>query len=89
MPGPPSVATVPNKRWGTDLRHVWSSRDDWNVLALVIDCCRELFGWRLSSAATSNLPPVDQVKIPHLTAAGAVGVYAGVSALGKKSGGFS
>jgi putative transposase len=45
----PSVATAPNERWSTDLCGVWSGRDGWTTLALVIDChTRELLGWHLS-----------------------------------------
>ncbi|WP_202626960.1 hypothetical protein [Steroidobacter agaridevorans] len=33
----PSVANVPNERWATDLCRIWSGRDGWVVLALVID----------------------------------------------------
>jgi putative transposase len=45
----PSVAQRPNERWATDLCRVWSRRDGWAVLALVIDChTRELLGWHLS-----------------------------------------
>ncbi|WP_231113333.1 DDE-type integrase/transposase/recombinase [Pandoraea pnomenusa] len=40
---------MPNERWSTDLCRVWSRRDGWTTLALVIDChTRELLGWRLS-----------------------------------------
>jgi putative transposase len=31
-----SVASVPNECWATDLCCVWSCRDGWAVLALVI-----------------------------------------------------
>ena len=34
----PSVATMPNERWSTDLRRVWAGRDGRATLALVIDC---------------------------------------------------
>ena len=45
----PSVAMMPNERWSTDLCRVWSGRDGWATLALVIDChTRELLGWHLS-----------------------------------------
>jgi putative transposase len=45
----PSVATMPNERWSTDLCRVWAGRDRWATLALVIDCqTRELLGWHLS-----------------------------------------
>lgn len=51
----PSVANVPNERWATDLCRVWSGRDGWAVLALVIDCCsRELLGWHLSRSGRSR-----------------------------------
>jgi putative transposase len=50
-----SVASAPNERWATDLCRVWSGRDGWAVLALVIDCCtRELLGWHLSSSGRSR-----------------------------------
>ncbi len=45
----PSVAARPNERWSTDLCRVWTGRDGWATLALVIDChTRELLGWHLS-----------------------------------------
>lgn len=51
----PSVAAAPNQRWATDLCRVWSGRDGWGVLALVIDCCtRELLGWHLSRSGKSK-----------------------------------
>jgi len=51
----PSVASVPNERWATDLCRIWSGRDGWAVLALVIDCCtRELLGWHLSRSGRSR-----------------------------------
>jgi putative transposase len=51
----PSVAAMPNERWATDLCRVWSGRDGWAVLALVIDCCsRELLGWHLSRSGKSK-----------------------------------
>ena len=44
----PSVAKAPNERWATDLCRVWTGRDGWASLALVIDChTRELLGWHL------------------------------------------
>ena len=34
---------------------VWSGRDGWSTLALVIDCCtRELLGWHLSRSGRSK-----------------------------------
>ena len=51
----PSVAAIPNERWATDLCRVWSGRDGWATLALVIDCCtRELLGWHLSRSGRSK-----------------------------------
>jgi putative transposase len=51
----PSVASQPNERWATDLCRVWSGRDGWAVLALVIDChSRELLGWHLSRSGKSK-----------------------------------
>ena len=44
----PSVAKGPNERWATDLCRIWTGRDGWASLALVIDCyTRELLGWQL------------------------------------------
>lgn len=51
----PSVAKAPNERWATDLCRVWTGRDGWAVLALVIDChTRELLGWHLSRSGKSK-----------------------------------
>lgn len=51
----PSVATVPDERWATDLCRIWGGRDGWLVLALVIDCCtRELLGWQLSRSGKAS-----------------------------------
>jgi putative transposase len=51
----PSVAAVPNERWATDLCRVWSGRDGWATLALVMDChSRELLGWHLSRSGRSK-----------------------------------
>lgn len=51
----PSVASKPDERWVTDLCRVWSGRDGWAVLALVIDCyTRELLGWHLSRSGKSK-----------------------------------
>ncbi len=51
----PSVADHPNERWATDLCRVWSGKDNWATLALVIDCCtRELLGWHLSRSGKSK-----------------------------------
>lgn len=54
----PSVAAAPNERWSTDLAWIWTGKDGWASLALVIDCLtRELLGWHLSrtgKATTAN-----------------------------------
>ena len=51
----PSVASMPNERWATDLCRVWSGRDGWATLALVMDChSRELLGWHLSGSGRSK-----------------------------------
>ncbi|AXT46025.1 IS3 family transposase [Chromobacterium haemolyticum] len=51
----PSVAKRPNERWATDLCRIWSGKDGWSHLALVIDCCtRELLGWHLSRSGKSK-----------------------------------
>lgn len=51
----PSVAAAPNERWATDLCRVWTGRDGWAVLALVMDChSRELLGWHLSRSGKSK-----------------------------------
>ncbi len=51
----PSVAQAPNERWATEMCRVWSGRDGWAVLALVIDChSRELLGWHLSRSGKSK-----------------------------------
>lgn len=50
-----SVATGPDQRWATDLCRIWTGRDGWAVLALVIDChTRELLGWHLSRSGRSK-----------------------------------
>jgi putative transposase len=51
----PSIAKRPNERWATDLCHMWSGKDGWSQLALVINCCtRELLGWDLSHSGKSK-----------------------------------
>lgn len=51
----PSVAKAPDERWATDLCRVWSGKDGWSHLALVIDChTRELLGWHLSRSGRSK-----------------------------------
>ena len=54
----PSRHEKPNAWWATDLCRVWTGRDGWATLALVIDChTRELLGWHLSrsgKAATAG-----------------------------------
>lgn len=51
----PSVAQAPDERWATDLCRVWTGKDGWASLALVIDCySRELLGWHLSKSGKSK-----------------------------------
>nr|WP_241772811.1 DDE-type integrase/transposase/recombinase [Rhodobacter capsulatus] len=51
----PSVATAPNERWSTDLARVWTGKDGWASLALVIDCHRrELLSWHLSRSGNAT-----------------------------------
>jgi len=51
----PSVAAAPNERWSTDLCRVWTGRDGWASLALVIDChTRDLLGWHLSRSGKAT-----------------------------------
>jgi transposase InsO family protein len=51
----PSVAIAPNERWSTDLARVWTGKDGWASLALVIDChTRELLGWHLSRSGKAT-----------------------------------
>jgi len=51
----PSIAGGPNERWATDMCRVWSGRDGWVSLALVMDChSRELLGWHLSRSGKSK-----------------------------------
>ena len=50
-----SRASRPNERWATDLSRVWTGRDGWATLALVIDCfSRELLGWHVSRSGKSR-----------------------------------
>jgi len=52
---PPSRALAPNEGWATDLCEVWTGRDGWTSLALVIDRhTRELLGWNLSRSGESK-----------------------------------
>jgi len=51
----PLVATAPDQRWATDLCQVWSGKDGWLTLALVIDChTRELLGCQLSRSGKAS-----------------------------------
>lgn len=50
-----SVATAPNERWSTDLARIWTGKDGWASLALVIDChTRKLLGWHLSRSGKAT-----------------------------------
>jgi putative transposase len=51
----PSVAKSPDERWATDLCRVWTGRDGWASLAVVIDCYTlEQLGWHLSRSAKAT-----------------------------------
>ena len=51
----PSVAKALNERWATDMCRVWTGRDRWTTMALVIDCHgRELLNWHLSCGGRSR-----------------------------------
>lgn len=53
--GMPSVGASPNERWSTSLYRMWSRRDGWAPLALVMDChSRELLAWNLSGSKTAK-----------------------------------
>lgn len=50
-----SRAERPDQRWATDLCRVWSGKEGWLSLALVIDChTRQLQGWHLRSGGAST-----------------------------------
>lgn len=71
----PSVADAPNTRWATDLCRVWTGRDGWATLALVIDChTRELLGWHLSRSgrATTAGSALEQALITRFGTLGRV-----------------
>ncbi len=51
----PSVAKAPDERWSTDLCRVWTRRDGWASLAVVIDSyTRQIQGWHLSRSAKAT-----------------------------------
>ncbi len=51
----PSVAQAPDERWSRDLCLVWTGRDGWASLAIVIDCyTRQILGWHLSRSAKAT-----------------------------------
>lgn len=71
----PSVATASNERWSTDLARVWTGKDGWASLALVIDChTRELLGWHLSRSgkATTASAALEHALISRLGTLGRV-----------------
>ncbi len=70
-----SVATTRSERWATDLCRVWTGRDGWQTLALVIDChTRELLGWQLSRSgrATTATAALKQALIARFATPGRV-----------------
>ncbi len=71
----PSVAKALDERWATDLCRVWTGRDGWASLALVIDCySRELLGWHLSRSGRSKTAEaaLEQALIAHYGCLGKV-----------------
>lgn len=73
----PSKAQAPNQLWATDLCRVWSGRDGWASLAVVIDChTRELLGWHLSRTgrATTASAALEQALIARFGTLGRVPV---------------
>lgn len=71
----PSVATALNERWSTDLARIWTDKDGWASLALVIDChTRELLGWHLSRSgrATTASAALEHALIARFGALGRV-----------------
>jgi putative transposase len=72
----PSVAQVPNERWATDMCRIWTGRDGWATLAMVIDCyTRELLGWHLSRSGKSRTAEsaLEQALITRFGALGHIG----------------
>ncbi len=57
----PSVAQAPDERWVTDLFRIWTGRDGWTSLAIVVDCyTRQILDWHLSrsdKATTAESAP--------------------------------
>lgn len=84
----PSRATRPNERWATDMCRVWTGRDGWTTIALVIDChSRELLGWHLSRSGRSKTAEaaLEQALIARFGTLGR-GADAVPAALGQRSG---
>ncbi|MBL3587829.1 hypothetical protein JMM61_21220 [Rhodovulum sulfidophilum] len=54
----PSVAAAPNERWSTDLARIWTGKDGWASLALVVDC-HTLRVFTRSISDTSGADDVD------------------------------
>jgi len=76
----PSVATAPNERWSTDLARVWTGKDGWASLALVIDChTRELLGWHTAG----QVRPMIEGRYPLAQAAEVLTRVLGRGAVGK------
>jgi len=69
------VANAPNERWSTDMCRVWTGRDGWATLALVIGChTRELLGWHRSRCgkATTASSALEHALITRFGALGRV-----------------
>jgi transposase InsO family protein len=73
-----TVAKAPDERWASDLCRVWTGRDGWASLALVIDCySRELLGWHLSRSGRSKTAEaaLEQALIARYGCSGKVAAY--------------
>lgn len=73
-----TVAKAPDERWASDLCRVWTGRDGWASLALVIDCySRELLGWHLSRSGRSKTAEaaLEQALIARYGCLGKVAAY--------------
>ena len=71
----PLRTLAPNERRATDLCRVWTGRDGWASLALVIDChTREFLGWHLSRSGKSKtgVSALDQALIARYGCLGKV-----------------
>jgi putative transposase len=77
--GPPPrghvVVPEPNRRWATDLTTVWTRREGWVAVALMIDCgCRTLLGLDVTKdqSAPAILRSIDAVLLEQFGTVAAV-----------------